>query len=135
MRHLPPRPRIIPERSQATSGAENLRTIVRRLRATGAKLVWINTTPILQTRNELFDQGSEIAFNAIAAKVMQDHQLPILDLHGHATAEVAASKEKLPADHPFSFGRIQIHQPVTQLITRELGLQLPPTPAPTPKKP
>ena len=61
---------------------ENLRALVEKLGATGAHLVWASTTPIpdppLKPERTF---GDETEYNAIAAKVMTEHQVPINDLH------------------------------------------------------
>ena len=58
----------------------NLRTIVARLRQTGAKLVWASTTPVpggSQGRVE----SDEVKYNEVAARVMQELGVPVDDLH------------------------------------------------------
>lgn len=61
---------------------KNLRTLVARLKKTGAKLVWASITPIpeppLQPERTF---GSEVEYNRIAARVMADEGIPINDLH------------------------------------------------------
>lgn len=62
---------------------KNLRVLVRRLQATGAKLIWASTTPVPGgiTRGILRRQGDELAYNAAAARVMREAGIPIDDLH------------------------------------------------------
>ena len=58
----------------------NLRTIVARLRQTGAKLVWASTTPVpggSQGRLE----ADEVKYNEVAARVMKELGVPVDDLH------------------------------------------------------
>ena len=63
---------------------KNLRALVAKLRGTGAKLIWASITPIPQPPlkpERTF--GDETEYNAIAAKVMEEHGIPINDLHGY----------------------------------------------------
>ena len=61
---------------------KNLRNIVQRLKATGAKLIWASTTPIpgppLRPPRLAADV---IKYNQIAARVMSDNNIPIDDLY------------------------------------------------------
>lgn len=63
---------------------KNLRALVGKLEATGARLIWASTTPIpdppLKPARTF---GDETEYNAIAAKVMEDNNIPINDLHGY----------------------------------------------------
>ncbi|MFT5240172.1 MAG: hypothetical protein ACI9X0_001143 [Kiritimatiellia bacterium] len=63
---------------------QNLRKLVSRLKATGAKLIWASTTP-LQGRiaqGGIWVEESEIPIrNAIASKVMKENGIPINDLY------------------------------------------------------
>ncbi len=61
---------------------KNLRALVAKLKATGAKLIWATITPIpeppLQPARTF---GDETEYNAIAAEVMKENNIPINDLH------------------------------------------------------
>jgi len=59
---------------------QNLRQLVKELRATGAKLIWASTTPVpegLTVRHE----ADVVAYNAVAKKIMDENHIPIDDLH------------------------------------------------------
>lgn len=61
---------------------KNLRTLIAKLEATGAKLIWASITPIPEPPlkpERTF--GDETEYNAIAAKVMKENDIPINDLH------------------------------------------------------
>lgn len=59
---------------------KNLREIITRLKATNAKLIWANTTPVPDgTAGRL--KGDEEPYNKVAEKVMADNNIPIDDLH------------------------------------------------------
>lgn len=67
---------------------KNLTTIVQQLKATGAKVIWCNTTPVTPgTPGRKSDES--VMFNETAAKVMQAAGVPINDLYAHAKAKLA----------------------------------------------
>jgi uncharacterized sulfatase len=59
---------------------KNLRTLVARLKQTGATLVWASTTPVPDGEPGRI-KGDEIRYNAAAAKIMADNGIAIDDLH------------------------------------------------------
>jgi lysophospholipase L1-like esterase len=62
---------------------ENLRDIVRRLKQTGARLIWCSTTPVPEGAKGR-TPGDELAYNAAAAEVMQAEGVEVNDLHAFA---------------------------------------------------
>lgn len=78
---------------------KNLTIIVKQLKATGAKVIWCNTTPVPEgTAGRVSDES--VKFNEVAAKVMQSEGVPTNDLHSHAKAKL--SEVQLPANVHFS---------------------------------
>lgn len=59
---------------------KNLRTIVARLKKTGAKLIWRNTTPVPEGANGRVP-GDEVRYNEIAKRIMDENEIPIDDMH------------------------------------------------------
>jgi len=59
---------------------KNLEELVQQLEKTGAKLIWASTTAVPEGEAGRF-AGDELKYNAIAAKVMARHGIPIDDLH------------------------------------------------------
>jgi acyl-CoA thioesterase-1 len=59
---------------------KNLRTIVARLKKTGAKLIWRNTTPVPEGANGRVP-GDEFRYNEIARKIMEENGIAIDDMH------------------------------------------------------
>lgn len=61
----------------------NLREIVRRLRTTGARLIWATTTPVPLGGNLGPNRrfGDVAAYNAAALRVMRDEGVAVNDLH------------------------------------------------------
>ncbi|MCX7824940.1 MAG: SGNH/GDSL hydrolase family protein [Verrucomicrobiae bacterium] len=66
---------------------KNLRELVRQLKATGAKLIWCSTTPVLEGSPGRV-AGDEVKYNEAAARVMRDAGIPINDLWAHAQARI-----------------------------------------------
>lgn len=61
----------------------NLDRLVKRLKATGAKLIWCSTTPVPQGAARRVPDDVP-AYNAAARRVMQAHGVPINDLYTFA---------------------------------------------------
>ena len=63
---------------------KNLRELVTRLKATGARLIWATTTPVPNGGNLLPTRrfGSVDEYNRIAKKVMDENSVAINDLNG-----------------------------------------------------
>jgi hypothetical protein len=103
--------------------AKNLDELAKRLQATGAKLVWASTTPIHGTENGLYKPGSEIEYNAIAAKVMAANRIPVSDMHAAVTEILGDAKLD---KSPFSLPRgVSIHPPFVAAICRALSIPVP----------
>lgn len=78
---------------------KNLTQIVKTLKATGAKVIWCNTTPVPEgSAGRVADEA--LLFNEVAAKVMQAEGIPTNDLHSHAKAKL--NEIQLPANVHFS---------------------------------
>ena len=68
---------------------KNLRTLVAKMKATGAKLIWATTTPIPDGElNPPRRFGKVPEYNAIAEKVMKENGVAIDDLNAAITPEV-----------------------------------------------
>lgn len=64
---------------------KNLETIASRLQKTGARLLYVTTTPVPEGKlNPLRKPGDELAYNAAALRVMKKHKIRIVDLYGFA---------------------------------------------------
>lgn len=101
----------------------NLEELVRRLKATGARLVWASTTPIRASATDVFALGSEIEYNAIAAKVMTDTGIPTNDMYSHVKGMIDMNKPAAHGFDPFDFDRKPIHEPVATVILSSLDLK------------
>jgi hypothetical protein len=100
----------------------NLHALVTRLKASGAKLIWGTTTPIRHSSTNVFTKGTEIEYNAIAAKVMAKHGIPTNDMYTFVKSLIDMNK---PAGHgadPFFFDRKPIHPPLLDILRKYLGV-------------
>lgn len=78
---------------------KNLTALTERLKATGAKLIWRNTTPVPEeTKGRI--AHAEAAYNTIAAEVMAAAGVPTHDLAAFVTAH--QTEVQLPANVHFS---------------------------------
>lgn len=102
---------------------KNLDELIKRLKATGVKVVWASTTPIRHSTSNVFKKGSEIEYNAIAAKVMTKHRVPTNDMYAFVKHLINMDK---PASHgadPFSFEKKPIHMPIVREVERAFDLK------------
>jgi acyl-CoA thioesterase-1 len=69
---------------------QNLRELVRQMKATGAKLIWCSTTPVPEGElNPKREFGDAPAYNLIAARVMRENGVMINDLYTWAQRDLA----------------------------------------------
>ena len=97
---------------------KNLTEIATTLKATGAKLIWCNTTPVPEgTGFRVADES--VKFNEAAAAVMKKAGIPVSDLHSHAQARLA--QVQLPANVHFNAaGYEYLAKKVTEEIEKAL---------------
>ena len=82
---------------------KNLDSLVRRLKHTGAKLIWRNTTPVPEAKvRPRRIPADVVSYNAAARRVMQKHGVPIHDLYSFALTRL--EKIQLPANVHFTPG-------------------------------
>lgn len=61
---------------------KNLETLVGRMEATGAKLIWASTTPVPEGKLSPVRRSKDVLeFNRVAAEVMDAHNIPTNDLY------------------------------------------------------
>jgi len=96
----------------------NLHDLVKRLKSTGAQLVWASTTPIPSSQyDEIYDPGSEIEYNAVAARVMAQHGVSVNDMHAYMTERV----EQVKSPSPFGAKEVPLHPPLAGSILKALN--------------
>ena len=70
--------------------ARNLERLVKRLQATGAKLIWASTTPVPDAPLSPPRKNAEVEqYNAIAARIMAGHGVSVNDLYAFALPRLA----------------------------------------------
>lgn len=77
----------------------NLREIVGKLKATGAKLIWCSTTPVPEGAKGRVP-GDEVKYNEIALKIMKENNIAVDDLYAFAKPRLEKIQNK--ADVHFS---------------------------------
>jgi lysophospholipase L1-like esterase len=77
---------------------KNLAELVKTMQATGAKLIWCNTTHVPAGSDGRI-RGDEVKYNEAAARVMTAAGVPTDDLRAHALAKPEA---QLPANVHYS---------------------------------
>ncbi len=99
---------------------KNLRELVARLKATGAKLIWASTTPVPPGKLSPPRKSADVVFyNAVARKIMQANRIPINDLYAFALPRLAAIQR--PGNvHFTSEGSARLAQEVAASIERAL---------------
>ena len=104
---------------------KKLDALVLRLKTTKAKLVWGNTTPMINVhffnsyQGNLFDANAEQDYNAIAARVMAKHKVPVVDLHGHVMAQFKPD-EKHPPYTQYAKEMVKRGKPLHAPLVRSL---------------
>jgi lysophospholipase L1-like esterase len=69
-----------PQVSTLEEYEKNLRELVKRMKATGAKLIWATTTPVPEGSGGRA-AGDEVKYNEAAGRVMKDQGVQTDDLH------------------------------------------------------
>lgn len=103
---------------------ENLEAIVQTLKrkVPNATLVWASTTPIRASVTQVFEVGSEIKYNRIAAEVMDNHQVPINDMYFFVKHLIDMDKPAGFGFDPFHFDKKPIHMPIVRIIEKTFAL-------------
>lgn len=98
---------------------KNLATLVEQLKATGARLIWCNTTPVPEGVVGRV-VGDEVKYNEAAARVMTRAGVSTNDLYTYAKANLAEIQK--PADVHFSTkGSEYLAKQVAEAITASLA--------------
>ena len=74
--------------STLTEYEANLRALVKRMQATGAKLIWAATTPVPEGSDGRAAR-EEVKYNEVASRVMKDLGVPTDDLHACCLPKLA----------------------------------------------
>jgi acyl-CoA thioesterase-1 len=98
---------------------KNLRELVAQLKATGAKLIWCNTTPVPEGSDGRI-AGEEVKYNEAAARVMKEAGIPTDDLNAHAAAKL--KDVQLPANVHYSDAGYKY---LAEKVAKEIAAALP----------
>jgi acyl-CoA thioesterase-1 len=98
---------------------KNLRALVAQLKATGAKLIWCNTTPVPEGSDGRI-AGEEVKYNEAAARVMKEAGIPTDDLNAHAAAKL--KDVQLPANVHYSDAGYKY---LAEQVAKEIAAALP----------
>jgi hypothetical protein len=98
----------------------NLTKLVRRLRASGAELIWASTTVVPEGEAGRI-AGDEVKYNAIAARVMDRHDVPTNDLHALSKGFSPAMFVKPGDVHFTAEGTSKLADQVAETIAGVLG--------------
>jgi lysophospholipase L1-like esterase len=97
---------------------KNLRELTKRLKATGAKLIFATTTPVPEGAKGR-DAGLEQKYNEAAVRVMTESGAKVNDLHAYCTPHL--SKWQRPRDvHFIALGNKKLGEKVAEEITAAL---------------
>jgi lysophospholipase L1-like esterase len=98
----------------------NLRQLVVKLKATGAKLIWASTTPVPKGKlNPPRGEADVVRYNAAALRVMKETGVPVNDLHAFALPRLAEIQRPVNV-HFTPAGSAQLARPVAEAITAAL---------------
>ncbi len=100
---------------------KNLRQLIKRFRATNAKLIWAATTPVPEGSSNRHEEDV-LAYNAAARKIMAENGIPIDDLHAFAEASKDRATMNWPKNVHFrAEGSAALAEEVTRHILVVLG--------------
>jgi hypothetical protein len=78
--------------------------------------------PIRASATDVFALGSEIEYNASAAKVMTQAGIPTNDMYSHVKGTIDMSQPAARGFDPFDFDRKPIQEPIVKAILTSLDL-------------
>ncbi len=112
---------------------KNLRELVKRLKKTGAKLIWTSTTPVPEGSGSR-KAGDAAKYNKIAAKIMAEAKIPTDDLYAFCMPRL--KKIQRPKNvHFLPEGSAALAHQAANSILKALGKPLLPKPKPKPAAP
>ncbi|MFO0967199.1 MAG: SGNH/GDSL hydrolase family protein [Gemmataceae bacterium] len=100
---------------------KNLRTLVTRLKKTGARLIWASTTPVPDAKVSPPRKNDDVLrYNEAAARVMKDNMVAVDDLYAFAAPRL--KEIQLPANVHFTAkGSEALAEQVAAAIEKALG--------------
>jgi lysophospholipase L1-like esterase len=108
-----------PKQADLKQYKKNLKEIVKKLKATGAQLIFATTTPYPQGTKPLRAFGDEIKYNRAAIKIMKKNDIEINDLHSFVQPRMQELQRPINV-HFTDYGSKEIAAQVAQWITNKL---------------
>jgi len=110
-----------PQLATVKQYSKNIESIVTKLKATGARLVFATTTPVTPgTTNPLRSPDAPQKYNAAAIKIMEANDIPVNDLHAYC--EPHLDTWQLPKNVHFRpAGSEAMAKEVARVISKELA--------------
>ena len=99
---------------------ENLETIVKKLKATGARLIFATTTPV-PAGTGIRDTGAEARYNEAALKIMKANGIRVNDLHAFCAPQLDKLQKPKDVHFPPAGSRALAGQ-VARAIEEELNV-------------
>jgi len=99
---------------------QNLRKLVKILKATDAKLIWTSTTPVPDGEPGRI-KGDEIRYNKAAEKIMKENGVMINDLYAHAFPKLSRIQRPNGNVHFTAGGSNYLAEQVAASILKALG--------------
>jgi len=97
---------------------KNLQLLVKRMKKTGARLIWCSTTPVPSGAKGRV-VGDSVKYNQIALRVMKEHGIAVDDLYGLSIGKL--EKIQRPANVHFTpEGSRMLAEQVVKSISRQL---------------
>ena len=93
---------------------------LKQLQQTDAQLVWASTTPIRSSSTQIFDPGSEVAYNEIARELMESEGVAVCDMHAKVSDLI--NLERPSSFDPFDFEKKPIHPFIVKALLEHLQL-------------
>jgi lysophospholipase L1-like esterase len=108
-----------PKQADLKQYKKNLKEIVKKLKATGAQLIFATTTPYPEGTKPLRAFGDEIKYNRAAIKIMKKNDIEINDLHSFVQPRIQELQRPVNV-HFTDYGSKEIATQVAQWITNKL---------------
>lgn len=99
----------------------NLRALVKRLKGTGARLIWASTTPVPEGKVSPARMPADVPrYNGVAAKIMAENSIPMDDLYASALPRLSEIQRPVNVHYTEEGYRV-LAERVSAAILRELG--------------
>ena len=109
-----------PQQATLDQYSKNMEALVNKMKATGAKLIFTTTTPVVSAKRPLREQDAPPKYNEAALKIMKANGIKVDDLYGLVLPNIA--KLQKPNNVHFTpEGSQVLAEQVAKAISSELG--------------